>query len=170
MPHVFNDIAQFLNAGGLVLVFILLLSVLLCTLIAERYYFLMIDARHVCAAGIASWRARGDHNSWYAEQIRRALINRTRQSLEKHFPLMGLLIAIFPMLGLLGTVSGMISVFDVMAVTGTGNAREMASGISKATLPTMAGMVISLLGLYFRTRFAALAQRHLARFEDSLVK
>ena len=52
------------------------------------------------------------------------------------------------MLGLLGTVTGMIEVFDVMAFTGTGNPRAMASGVSKATLPTMTGLVISISGLF----------------------
>ena len=60
-----------------------------------------------------------------------------------------MLIKLCPLLGLLGTVTGMIHVFDVMAVTGTGNARAMASGISLATIPTMAGMVIAIAGLYF---------------------
>jgi len=60
-----------------------------------------------------------------------------------------MLIGLCPLFGLLGTVTGMIHVFDVMAVTGTGNARAMASGISQATIPTMAGMVIAIAGLYF---------------------
>jgi biopolymer transport protein ExbB len=63
------------------------------------------------------------------------------------------LVALCPLLGLLGTVTGMISVFDVMAMTGTGNARLMASGISMATIPTMAGMVAALSGLYFGSYF-----------------
>ena len=50
--------------------------------------------------------------------------------------------------GLLGTVTGMIEVFDVMAITGSGNARSMASGVSKATIPTMAGMVGALSGVF----------------------
>ena len=57
------------------------------------------------------------------------------------------LVALCPLLGLLGTVTGMIEVFDVMAYTGTGNPRAMASGVSKATLPTMTGLVISISGL-----------------------
>ena len=56
--------------------------------------------------------------------------------------------ALCPLLGLLGTVTGMIEVFDVMAFTGTGNPRLMAGGISKATLPTMTGLVISITGLF----------------------
>ena len=62
----------------------------------------------------------------------------------------GALISICPLLGLLGTVVGMIHVFDLMAVTGTGDARAMASGVSLATIPTMAGMVVALSGLFFR--------------------
>ena len=46
-----------------------------------------------------------------------------------------------------GTVTGMIEVFQVMAFTGGGDARSMAGGVSKATLPTMAGMVSALSGV-----------------------
>ncbi len=56
--------------------------------------------------------------------------------------------AILPLLGLLGTVTGMIQVFNVMAVVGTSNARLMAGGVSAATIPTMAGLVAALSGLY----------------------
>jgi len=48
---------------------------------------------------------------------------------------------------LLGTVSGMIQVFDVLAISGTGNPRLMAAGIASATLPTLAGMAVSVMGL-----------------------
>ena len=56
-----------------------------------------------------------------------------------------------PMLGLLGTVDGMIQTFDVLSVFGTGNARGMAGGISVALITTMAGLVTALSGLYFST-------------------
>ena len=54
------------------------------------------------------------------------------------------------MIGLLGTVYGMIEVFEVLSFLGTGNPRAMSSGVAKATIPTMASMVITLFGLYFR--------------------
>ena len=62
------------------------------------------------------------------------------------------LIALLPMFGLLGTVTGMIQVFDVMAFMGSGNPRAMADGVSKATIPTMAGMVVALLAIPFASR------------------
>ena len=65
----------------------------------------------------------------------------------KDFYIIQTLIALCPVLGLLGTVTGMIEVFDVVSFFGTGNARALASGITKATLPTMTGMAISIVGL-----------------------
>ena len=65
-------------------------------------------------------------------------------------------------------MTGMIQVFDVLAATGTGNARAMASGIAQATLPTMAGLVVALSGLYFRSRFQRLADRSKQELADKL--
>ena len=62
----------------------------------------------------------------------------------------------------------MIAVFEVMAMTGTGNARLMAGGISMATIPTMAGMVTALSGIYFGSRLEARARQEKERLEDSL--
>ena len=63
----------------------------------------------------------------------------------------GTLLMVLPLLGLLGTVVGMIQVFNIMAVAGTSNARLMSAGVSAATIPTMAGMVAALSGVYFGT-------------------
>ena len=79
-----------------------------------------------------------------------------------------MLVATAPLLGLLGTVTGMIAVFDVMALTGTGNARLMASGISMATIPTMAGMVTALSGLYFGNLFESKAKVSMAKISDAM--
>lgn len=52
-----------------------------------------------------------------------------------------------PLLGLLGTVGGMITTFDVISVFGTGNARAMAAGISEALISTQTGLVVAVPGL-----------------------
>lgn len=64
--------------------------------------------------------------------------------------LIGVLAAIAPLLGLLGTVLGMISTFDSIALFGTGNARAMAGGISEALITTQTGLLIAIPGLYMR--------------------
>ena len=73
-----------------------------------------------------------------------------------------------PMIGLLGTVYGMIEVFEVLSFMGTGNPRAMSSGVAKATIPTMAGMVISLFGLYFRQDLNQRMDKIIINLRDSL--
>jgi biopolymer transport protein ExbB len=79
------------------------------------------------------------------------------------------LVAVTPLLGLLGTVTGMVEVFDVMAVTGSSNARLMAAGISKATIPTMAGLVASLSGLVFINAFDQNVAKASHKISDDLL-
>ena len=67
--------------------------------------------------------------------------------------------ALCPLLGLLGTVLGMIGVFEVIAVSGNDDAQAMARGVYRATIPTMAGLVVALTGIYFTLRLGQLAQR-----------
>ena len=73
-----------------------------------------------------------------------------------------------PLFGLLGTVTGMIEVFDAMAFSGSGNARSMASGVSKATIPTMAGMVGALSGVFLVTILTRKVETEVELLDDSL--
>jgi len=78
------------------------------------------------------------------------------------------MVALCPLLGLLGTVWGMIEVFNVMAVTGGGDAKSMAEGVQKATIPTMAGMVAALSGVFANTYVTRIAQREGKLLWDNL--
>ena len=102
-------------------------------------------------------------------QIRQAMISRASMRLNTNLPLINVMVALCPLLGLLGTVTGMIEVFDVMAITGTGSARSMASGVSKATIPTMAGMVGALSGVFASTYLQRKAKREVELLEDSML-
>jgi len=66
-------------------------------------------------------------------------------------------------------VTGMIEVFDIMALKGTADARAMAAGVSRATIPTMAGMVVGLSGLFFINRFRSRVKVETERLGDELV-
>ena len=72
------------------------------------------------------------------------MISEISLDLKSTMPMIETLVVVCPLLGLLGTVTGMIEVFYVMALTGGGDAKSMAGGVSKATIPTMAGMVGAL--------------------------
>ncbi|MCF6202768.1 MAG: MotA/TolQ/ExbB proton channel family protein [Methylococcaceae bacterium] len=145
----FSTIHQFLISGGNVLWVILWTSFCLWTLIAERLFYFKLTYPAQRQHLVQEWEDRSDKQSHSALFIRQCIISEAKINMEKTIPIIKMLIALCPLLGLLGTVTGMIHVFDVMAITGSGNARAMASGISQATIPTMAGMVIAIAGLYF---------------------
>ncbi|NOR18654.1 MAG: MotA/TolQ/ExbB proton channel family protein [Xanthomonadales bacterium] len=146
-----DSIRSFLELGGDVLYAIMLALVLMWTFIFERlWYFFRIHPVEIRAT-IYAWESRPETKSWYAKRIREEMISARSIALKQNIGLIKALIAICPLLGLMGTVTGMISVFDVMTYAGTGNARAMAAGVSMATVPTMAGMVAALSGVYFAT-------------------
>lgn len=149
MAELLNAWQDFMDAGGPVLWPIFACTVLLWGFILERYWYLYREHPRAVASAEHLWRQRSESRSWFARQIREAHISAVASELSRFVSVIKTLVAVLPMLGLLGTVTGMIRVFEVMAVMGTGNPRAMAEGISAATIPTMAGLVAALSGLYF---------------------
>jgi biopolymer transport protein ExbB len=162
------SIRAFMELGGDVLWAIMLVLFLMWTFIFERlWYFYRVHPgrkREILQA----WEHRADSTSWYARRIRESLISEAALELKQNIGMIKALIAICPLLGLLGTVTGMITVFDVMTYSGGGNARAMAGGVSMATVPTMAGMVAALSGVYFGTWLEHKAQVETEKLEDLL--
>ena len=149
----YNALTDFLNTGGNVLVAIMIVTFFMWALIIERLMYWSGAHAGVAKQAKRAWGARREHKSWYAHAVRDRLISETIQEASKFNNVIRALVAVTPLLGLLGTVTGMVQVFDVMAVTGSSNARLMAEGISRATIPTMAGLVASLSGLIFINAF-----------------
>ena len=169
MMDFFWTIKEFLDRGGFVVWGILGVSFVMWTLIIERVWFIKWTfPRHV-EKWHEEWSVRAEHKSWNAHRIREGMISVAKGELTEIIPTINTLIAICPLFGLLGTVTGMIEVFDVMAVAGTSDARALASGVSLATIPTMTGLVVSLTGYYFGSRLAREAKRKTQEFADSLL-
>ena len=166
---VIGQILDFMEAGGQVLWVILALTLALWSIIAERVLFLKSEFPKMKQSILDQWNGRQDKMSWEAHRIREQLISQLNRSLSNNLPLIKTLVALSPLLGLLGTVTGMVTVFDVMAAVGTGNPRSMASGISMATIPTMAGMVVSISGIYFKSWLEGRTKLELEKFADELV-
>jgi biopolymer transport protein ExbB len=162
------DVEAFLETGGGVLNVIGLVTIVMWTLMLERFWYFYRVFPQVADEIQAEWKARGDHSSWAAHQIRRLKVSELRMDLEDGLAYIRVLVALCPLLGLLGTVTGMIEVFDVMAIAGSGNAKAMAGGVSKATIPTMAGMVAALSGLILSARIEQFAADEGERLADRL--
>lgn len=164
----FDIIRDFLERGGDVLWLIFFTLVLLWAMIVERFMYYKNEFPKDKQVVVDEWMARQDRSSWYAHKIRMARISVMKKKLAKNISVIKMLVAMCPLMGLLGTVTGMIAVFDVMAETGTGNARLMASGISMATIPTMSGMVAALSGLYFGSLLESKAKKESQKLTDAL--
>ena len=137
-----------MSAGGSVLWLIAILAGFMWAIILERIWYFNAGHQYYMTSLKTEWDSIEDHSTWKAEQIKEKLISQAKIEVNKYLPLVNTCVALAPLFGLLGTVTGMIEVFQVMAFTGGGDARSMAGGVSKATLPTMAGMTTALSGVF----------------------
>ena len=164
----FEAIRDFMELGGPVLRWIALTIFLMWVLIVERLMFFRSSMKSMAEDIRNNWENRPERRSWHAHQIREMMISRFSMATNKGISMIQTLVALCPLLGLLGTVTGMISVFQVMAASGSGNVRAMAAGVSQATVPTMAGMVAALSGVFANIYIAQKASRERELIEEHL--
>lgn len=167
MYDAYISIISFMEQGGDVLWLIAALTFLMWTLIFERLWYFYTEHKHVVRDATETWEGRAERRSWSAHQIRDGMISAAADRITGSLPLIQTCVALCPLLGLLGTVTGMISVFDAMATQG-GNARSMAAGVSMATIPTMSGMIASLSGVVGSTIVKRKVDFEIELFEDHL--
>ncbi len=161
-------IRDFMALGGPVLKVIAFTIFLMWVLIVERLLFFRTTMKLMSREIHDDWESRTERRSWHAHQIRELMISRFSLSVNRGITMIQTFVALCPLLGLLGTVTGMIKVFQVLAVSGSGNVRAMAGGVSQATVPTMAGMVGALSGVLLVTLLTRRATREVEFLEDSL--
>ena len=165
---IMDAISSFMQRGGPVLNVIALLLFLKWSLVFERIWYLNTTHKKNVKNTLAEWNAREDTISWSAHQIRTMMISKISLDVRSTLPIIEVLVTICPLLGLIGTVTGMIEVFFVMAVTGGGDAKSMAGGVSKATIPTMAGMVGAISGIFAYNYLKGTVDRDLELLGDHL--
>jgi biopolymer transport protein ExbB len=167
MDAFFIAIRTFFEAGGDVLFLIAGATFVMWALIFERYWFFETDHKADVAQALSYWNGRTERNSWNAHRIRERLISEVNNRLTLNLGFVKTLISLLPLLGLLGTVTGMVSVFEAMTYSG-GNARSMAAGVSMATIPTMSGMVATLSGVLANTFMVSKFASESQFMEDTL--
>jgi biopolymer transport protein ExbB len=113
---------------------------------------------------IAPFLKLGETGASLNQDILRYCTMKERPLLRRNLAVIGVLAAIAPLLGLLGTVTGMMTTFNVISIFGTGNARAMAGGISEALLTTQSGLMVAIPGLYM----SIYLNRRAERLEDQL--
>ncbi|MDM7984787.1 MAG: MotA/TolQ/ExbB proton channel family protein [Maricaulis sp.] len=165
---VYSGLQEFLERGGPVLVVIMITSFIMWAFMLERFAYFFFAQKGDADRALREWAARADKQSWYAHAIRDQLISEVKASADQNVELIKTLVAVAPLFGLLGTVTGMVSVFDVMSISGSSDAQAMSAGVSRATIPTMAGMVASLSGLILANYIERMAKRRTAVLASDL--
>lgn len=171
MQNWIDRLTDYLQAGGPVMVPLLILSVVMWFLIINRVIYMrrlfykniprrkageFVKTDQVPDAGfqgvnallVREFLAKRSHKPETDTYILDETVMNLVSAMDRHLALITVLSGIAPLLGLLGTVTGMITTFDVITVFGTGNAKAMAGGISEALITTQTGLLISIPGLY----------------------
>jgi len=166
-----HALLDLMSAGGIVMWLLAALCVLFWTLVLERFWYMRCYFPRWAKERRADWQTlnfnAGAQNGWQ-RAVRAAWLAQAREQLLTPLSVTRTLVAMFPLLGLLGTVTGMVAVFEVLAVSGSGNPRAMAGGVWQATLPTLAGMVLAIGGLFSLARLERNARRAIGRLADQL--
>jgi len=93
----------------------------------------------------------------FTDKLRAVFLNETAE-LEKHLNTISVIATLLPMLGLLGTVVGMVTAFNAISHFGTGDPRIVAEGISQALLTTEAGLIFSIPLIYMHSLLSGRAE------------
>jgi len=163
MPELPDFLARLLDKGGPEVTAVLLMSAWMWWLIGERFWFLhwrlpALRDRLACA-----WRIERPARPGVRWRLRAARTAMLDGALTAHFGTIRALTAILPLLGLLGTVTGMITTFDLMTLEGNTSPRALSRGIDAALISTIAGLVTALSGMYAGTLLEGRAERERER-------
>lgn len=158
MTDFFWQTVDYLSQGGWIMGPLVAVSVAMWILIVDR----LGEFRQLSRGGLgqlleADFTQKQSGYPSLDQEILQEVALRLRRRLDRRLSLIVTLAAIAPLLGLLGTVLGMIETFDVIAMFGTGNARAMAGGISVALITTQTGLLVAIPGLLMSNRLGRLS-------------
>lgn len=101
------------------------------------------------------------------EEIQFEVLMKTQPKIMRLLPFISITAAVAPLLGLLGTVTGMINTFKMIQIFGTGDAKQLSSGISEALITTEFGLIVAIPSLLLYAFLSRRAKAYLAGMEKS---
>jgi biopolymer transport protein ExbB len=191
---------DYLTAGGWFMLPLLICSVLLISIVIERIWFLQkrlvspegllrtfinhskdqsitiqqqdsyVESSSLGELLVTAYRFKDKPRNIVEDKVGEASSN-VRMKLERNLNMLGIIASISPLLGLLGTVVGMITVFaNINLVDGSSNSDLLASGISEALITTAFGLLVAVPGLIFYKYFSARVNLHMLYMQNELSK
>jgi len=187
------------QAGGWLMLPIILCSVIALAIVGERFWSLQekriapknlvaqiwqwhksksLDKEHIRALASSSplgkVLASGLINRHHPRDIMKESIEETGRQvvldLERYLNTLGTIASVTPLLGLLGTVIGMIKVFAAITTQGVGNPTVLAGGISEALITTAAGLLVAIPSLIFYRYFRGKVNELVLKMEEEAMK
>ncbi|MFC3094480.1 MotA/TolQ/ExbB proton channel family protein [Alteromonas sediminis] len=168
IDNTFPWFGDMLELGGDILLMIILMAALMWALILERLVFMLLVLPSRERQLLTVWQQLSPSQPWYNDELRSLLVSRVSREVKRNLGLIQTIVKVCPLLGLLGTVMGMLEIFDALAVTGNNSARTTAGGVSKATVSTMAGMVVAISGLMISNYLSDKADSLKLAFQERL--
>jgi len=191
-------VLEIILAGGWLMAPILLCSTLSVAIIIERFWTLRKSKVTPEGLGrtVEEWAAKHELDVRHLGQLRdgsplgrilaAALVNRKRSreviketvedtgrhvvhDLERFLNTLGTIAGISPLLGLLGTVIGMIKVFSAIMISGVGDANVLAGGISEALITTAAGLTVAIPSYFFYRFFRGMVSEYVISMEEKAI-
>ena len=166
---VIDALFVFMQKGGDVLYLIAFLAFFMWILIFERAWYFYFSHKEIVNKVTQDWSKRTDKRSWNSKGIREMVISQTSSKINQNLTLIKLCVGVAPLFGLFGTIAGMMEVFHLLAVTGGGDAKAMAGGVSRSTIPAMAGLSVALTGTFANQFISNKAKRETELLSDHLV-
>lgn len=149
----------FMKQGGIIVWILALVAIFIWLLVIERFFFLSFTFKKLQKKELRIWQQIADKKAWSSRMLYRHLLFDVHTRLFQSINLIKALVMICPMLGLLGTVTGMITIFDLLATENKEllpllpvDEQMLNAGLSRAILPTLVGMVIALSGTFIHAR------------------
>jgi biopolymer transport protein ExbB len=191
-------VLEIILAGGWLMIPILLCSTLAVAIIIERFWTLRKSQVTPDGLGamVEDWAARDELDLRHLSQLRAgsplgcvlasAMDNRERprevikeavedtgrhviHDMERFLNTLGTIAGISPLLGLLGTVIGMIKVFSAIMISGVGDANVLAGGISEALITTAAGLTVAIPSYFFYRFFRGMVSEYVISMEEKAI-
>jgi biopolymer transport protein ExbB len=154
-----SGVRALINEGGWIVYALMVASLIMWATIIDRWWYFSRVLPHEAESALAAWRSRPEHKSWYARAVRQMMISKLNAGMTANMQILRVSVPMCPLLGLVGTVVGMLEVFDSMSLLGNADAKSMASGVSHAMIATLSGLAVSVTGLYPLYYFEARARR-----------
>lgn len=150
-------VSSFVQKGGDVLIIIFIVAFAMWSVILDKLFY-----------HFSFFINNSPKTTSQNQHLNKKYFLEIKSKLESGMSFIKVSIMVAPLLGLLGTVTGMIEVFDVISILGNSDAKAMSDGISKATIPTMVGMSAALSGMIFKTYLEQSSKKKLRLLGEKL--